>query len=59
MVSEVFTDVIFARLGPKFQNDCQPKRRWDDLGQMGRKEFGHTESTDAVSTENLKRMEKC
>ena len=32
----------------------QSRKAYDDLGQVGRKEFGHTESTDAVGTENLK-----
>jgi len=32
----------------------QPRKAFfDDLGQVGRKEFGHTESTDAVVTEDL------
>ena len=34
----------------------QPRKAFfDDLGQVGRKEFGHTESTDAVVTEDLKK----
>ena len=36
----------------------QSRKAYDDLGQVGRKEFGHTESTDAVVDEDCDVIDK-